>query len=231
VSQTGPSTAIGGGGNAHKPSSVAPDRPSAGEGSASEANQEAPHPKTGRAIGMCCDPDQAGPSHCYSDVAHSCAVNAQQCGPSAKPSSSARLPPPTVTQNRTGCADDHRARDNRPGVGGWPARDIVRARVELEVERYNSATEAEAPRLVALAARLPLSLSSTGSTGSAGSAASLTPEPRSRSHSKLCAAAALSSCSTASRSATSTKHSPSRRSVRRAFSSSFLWLEARVNGE
>jgi hypothetical protein len=37
-------------------------------------------------------------------------------------------------------------------TGTITARDIVRARVELEVERYNSSTEAEAPRLVDLVA-------------------------------------------------------------------------------
>jgi len=37
-------------------------------------------------------------------------------------------------------------------VGRISARDIVRARVELEVERYNNAAEAEAPRLVGLVA-------------------------------------------------------------------------------
>lgn len=54
--------------------------------------------------------------------------------------------------------------DQVPGLGTTPgpqlsfrvdritARDIVRARVEVEVERYNSAAEAEGPRFVDLVA-------------------------------------------------------------------------------
>jgi hypothetical protein len=41
-------------------------------------------------------------------------------------------------------------------TGTITARDIVRARVELEVERYNSSAETEVPRLVDLVAPPPV---------------------------------------------------------------------------
>ena len=64
--------------------------------------------------------------------------------------------------------------DQVPGAGSTPgpqlsfkvgritARDIVAARVELEVERYNSAPETEAPRLVGLVAPPPVELELNG---------------------------------------------------------------------
>jgi hypothetical protein len=47
-------------------------------------------------------------------------------------------------------------------VGRITVRDIVRARVELEVERYNCAADADAPRLIGLVAPPPAELELNG---------------------------------------------------------------------